>query len=559
MREHTRKMLLACTPGILSVIVLIVIVMLAVSYDHLHEVERFDTGWRIRVGEEGFPVAALSELPELLDRKLSRGETVRIERTMPDTGEASPTLELLVNYFAVEVFLEDEVIGEIAMDRFLDGGYVGGNRYYVCLPADYAGKRLSLVFHASEDRLPPVIYPPRFGSFHELNHTMMQRYGYALLIGVFMCLFGGFFLFFSLMVSVLLPEVKGQRLSSLISIVLGIWILTHYRVLAFFTEGTWLMTVEYLSFYLLLPLLILLVAQVHETNRFYRLFERFVFAAVGISFVLHFTGVLYMHRTRYVYYGICTFYLMMLIRMFVIDIREKKTAAIDMVQMAAPALFCVMVFIAMCFNLPTGEDIEVQTVSIVILTTGPLFFAMARFLVYGWMMMEAAPQKFKFDALRELAYTDGLTGLHNRMLTAERYEELNKGEGDYCLISLDLNGLKYVNDTFGHDEGDRLIRFFGRMLRAVLPEGTDVMRVGGDEFLAISETMDEHAIRGCMTALERRFSSLDQANERIPHSFAYGYAYHHEFPEADAHGVYLQADARMYARKHGTQPAQTEG
>ena len=374
-----------------------------------------------------------------------------------------------------------------------------------------------------------------------------------------MCLFGGFFLLFSLMVSMLLPEVKGQRLSSLISIVLGIWILTHYRVLTFFTGGSGLMTVEYLSFYLLLPLIILLVSQVHETNRFFRLYHRFTIAGVGLSFVLHFTGLLYMHRLRFAYYGMCTFFLLMLVRMLVIDIREKKAAAIDMVQMAAPTLFCVMVFTAMCINLPTGEDIEAQTVSIVILTTGPLLFAMARFLVYGWMMMEAAPQKFKFAALRELAYTDVLTGLHNRMLTAERYEELNKGEGDYCLISLDLNGLKYVNDTFGHDEGDRLIRFFGRMLRAVLPEGTDVMRIGGDEFLVISETMDEHAIRGCMTALERRFSSLDQANERIPHSFAYGYAFRHEFPEADAHGVYLQADVRMYAQKHGTQPAQTEG
>ena len=309
------------------------------------------------------------------------------------------------------------------------------------------------------------------------------------------------------------------------------------------------MTAEYLCFYVSLPLLYFLVNNIHETGRAYRVMHILTVLFTVVSFFLHFTGILYMHRLRYVYYVLCTSFLVMLLKMDITDYREKKRSTVDLMQMASPTLFCVMIFIAMLINLPSGENIEEQNVSIVILTTGPLLFAMARFLIYSWMMTEMAAQRVEFASLRELAYVDILTGVGNRALMSRRYEELDAAQGDYCLVSLDLNSLKYVNDTFGHPEGDRMIKDFATMLKEALPQGADVMRIGGDEFLIISETMDEHAMRGMLTALERRFSSLDRVNSKIPHSFAYGYAYRHEFPGADAHRVYLQADARMYARK----------
>ena len=554
MRTYTKKLILAGVPALIAVVLLIAFVTQFMHYEHIHEVERLADGWRLVTPEGTWEDAALEDLPSLIGRRLNRGEIIRAERVMTDDLEESPTLELMVNYFAVEVFLEEEKVASIAMDRLEKKSNVGGNRYFVDLPAEHQGQTLSIVYHAGENLLSPVLYPPRFSSFHSLVHSMMQRYGYALLIGVFMCLFGGFFLFFSLAVSVLIPEITGQRISSLLCIVFGVWILTHYRVLALFVDGSLNMTVEYVCFYASLPLLYHLVARIHETGKVYHLMKRLTWGFIVIAVVLHGPGILYMHRLRYAYYALCTAFLVLLLTMYIKDLRSGNSTPVDLIQMASPVLFCTMIFIAMCINFPTGENIEEQTVSIVILTTGPLLFAMARFLVYNWMMVESAPKKFAFASLRELAYTDSMTGLHNRTHMTERYEALDKSSVDYCLVSLDLNGLKYVNDTYGHGEGDRLIRAFAQSLKEVLPPEADAMRIGGDEFLVISETMDEHALRGCLMALDRKFSSLDQTDSGIPHSVSYGYAFRHEFPEANAHGVYLRADERMYAQKHASSP-----
>ncbi|MBR0092833.1 MAG: hypothetical protein IJP92_14165, partial [Lachnospiraceae bacterium] len=414
MKNTSVKTILACLPAVIAVLLLVVFVTLFMRGREVHEVIRMDSGWRVTFADSVLEDVTLSELPELLGRRLQKGEELRLEQSIPGEIHESPTLEMLINYFAAEVFLDGERIAAPAFERYSAGYYVGGSRYFINLPAEHAGKTLSLVLYAGENGLKPVLYPPRLGEFHDLIHVMIGHYGYALLIGIFMCLFGGFFLLFSLFVSVLLPEIRGQRVSSLLSILFGVWILTHYRILTVVTGGAWNMTVEYIAFYACLPLLYHLVSRIRETNRIFRAMQMITTGGVLLSVLLHSTGILYMHRLRYAYYVLCTAFLALLLTMFVTDLKQKRMRALDIIQMAAPTLFCLSIFIAMIINLPSGEDIEVQTVSIVILTTGPLLFAMTRFLIYNWMMMEAAPQKFAFASLQQMAYTDSLTGLKNR-------------------------------------------------------------------------------------------------------------------------------------------------
>ncbi|MBR0093462.1 MAG: hypothetical protein IJP92_17385 [Lachnospiraceae bacterium] len=344
MRTYTKKLIFAGVPALIAVVLLIAFVTQFMHYEHIHEVERLADGWHLVTPEGTWEDAALEDLPSLIGRRLNRGEIIRAERVMTDDLEESPTLELMVNYFAVEVFLNEEIIASVAMDRLEKKSNVGGNRYFVDLPAEHQGKTLSIVYHAGENLLSPVLYPPRFSSFHSLVHSMMQRYGYALLIGVFMCLFGGFFLFFSLAVSVLIPEITGQRISSLLCIVFGVWILTHYRVLALFADGNLNMTVEYVCFYASLPLLYHLVARIHETGKVYHLMKRLTWGFTVIAVVLHGPGILYMHRLRYAYYALCTAFLVLLLTMYIKDLRSGNSTPVDLIQMASPVLFCTMIF-----------------------------------------------------------------------------------------------------------------------------------------------------------------------------------------------------------------------
>ena len=92
---------------------------------------------------------------------------------------------------------------------------------------------------------------------------------------------------------------------------------------------------------------------------------------------------------------------------------------------------------------------------------------------------------------RRLAETDPLTGLLNRRAFLEK--AIGR-EGEQVLQIADLDHFKSVNDTLGHDGGDEVLRVFARMLRAAVPAGALVARIGGEEFAILSAS--EEAVEG---------------------------------------------------------------
>ena len=99
------------------------------------------------------------------------------------------------------------------------------------------------------------------------------------------------------------------------------------------------------------------------------------------------------------------------------------------------------------------------------------------------------------DSLASLALRDPLTGLANRRLLdellAQALDRVAESGRTVVAVFLDLDRFKEVNDTYGHDAGDAVLRETGRRLLAVVRSGETVGRLGGDEFVIIGE-MDRH-------------------------------------------------------------------
>lgn len=104
---------------------------------------------------------------------------------------------------------------------------------------------------------------------------------------------------------------------------------------------------------------------------------------------------------------------------------------------------------------------------------------------------------------RNLARTDELTGLANRRRLLAEIENFSQVEG--ALLLLDLNQFKPVNDNYGHEVGDQLLREVARRFTRAIPEGSILARLGGDEFgVLIPGTMEEtlesaHALRASLS------------------------------------------------------------
>ncbi len=122
-------------------------------------------------------------------------------------------------------------------------------------------------------------------------------------------------------------------------------------------------------------------------------------------------------------------------------------------------------------------------------------------------------------ALERMALNDGLTGLANRTLLGDRIRQASaraeRGARPPCVLVLDLDEFKTINDGLGHSAGDRILVEVARRLTSVVRETDTVARLGGDEFAILTpDSSEDDALRVAERALkelQRPFSVGDRA------------------------------------------------
>ncbi len=122
--------------------------------------------------------------------------------------------------------------------------------------------------------------------------------------------------------------------------------------------------------------------------------------------------------------------------------------------------------------------------------TKPIKWAVLKHRVRSVVAKVVAERKVKL-----LAYRDTLTQLPNRLLFADRLEQAviraERNREAMALMLIDLDDFKLVNDSFGHEAGDKLIKAIGQLLSSSLRRADTVARLGGDEFAVIVESIDD--------------------------------------------------------------------
>ena len=111
------------------------------------------------------------------------------------------------------------------------------------------------------------------------------------------------------------------------------------------------------------------------------------------------------------------------------------------------------------------------------------------------------------NRLLDMAYRDPLTGLGNRKAFAEQLRQAMEKHRSLALLFLDLDRFKEVNDRFGHDVGDDLLRQIAERLRNALRQPDRVYRLGGDEFTLI---LTESDAEGAQKLAERLRQALHE-------------------------------------------------
>lgn len=116
-----------------------------------------------------------------------------------------------------------------------------------------------------------------------------------------------------------------------------------------------------------------------------------------------------------------------------------------------------------------------------------------------WRIEDVSEEFAEREQLSCLAYQDPLTGLDNRMAFEEKFNLQNQlacNDQLYALMFLDLNNFKQINDTFGHNKGDMILREVGFRLKQFASDHFHIARYGGDEFILLLQNIqnEERAI-----------------------------------------------------------------
>lgn len=155
--------------------------------------------------------------------------------------------------------------------------------------------------------------------------------------------------------------------------------------------------------------------------------------------------------------------------------------------------------------------------------------------------------------IKYLSYHDQLTGLYNRRFFEEELKRLDTKENfPLCIIMADVNGLKLINDSFGHKTGDELLVKVSGVLKEACTQSQIISRIGGDEFVILAPNMDDRDAEKLVRFIEDLCTKEKVAAMTL--SISFGWAAKDDISE-DIDMIFNKAEDYMYKKKLFKRPS----
>lgn len=542
--------------GSSTTILLLIMIALSrfFSFNAEYPMLTLEKGWTVTYQNQQFINTNLEELNRQVGSSFNRGESITLSyaKPLPRLDCPFPYLFFKTQFCAYEIFIDDELISSKYVNYIDNNDFIGLGYDAVPLPKECFGKKLKIKLYVTENNTKADIINPIVGNFDDLYRYFYHKVIFPLFIGIFLIVFGQVFLIISGILYFKTSGVLTQVICSIINILLGIWVLTIYDVTNFIISKPLGTLAEYMSIYLLIPMLYALIHNLHKKqNNKVLIFTGYGTLFFSISFIaLHMINLVHINHFQIPFYLLSFVGIMVLVLYIYMDIKNKvRSSSVQILMLGLSVLALALTIYAIIgITLPI-VDYRQLPIMIYLLPGGSVFFVVAQLLNYFIFMTHSFAQKQEYASLKQVAYEDNLTGLPNRVSCDKELAKLNESEEEFCLLSLDLNGLKEVNDNSGHPAGDRLLKSFAETLSDVFSEKGMCCRIGGDEFLVLLKDIPSDELDHMLKILDLRLKELDKKDPEANHSVSYGYAYRSETKEHDTHSVFMLADKRMYEYK----------
>ena len=169
---------------------------------------------------------------------------------------------------------------------------------------------------------------------------------------------------------------------------------------------------------------------------------------------------------------------------------------------------------------------------------------------------------FAYDEIKTLALTDELTGVCNRrglqILGDQLVKDAKRFDLNFGFVYLDIDNMKKLNDTHGHNAGDDCIIALAEALKYACRENDIIARIGGDEFVVLLTCADDKVELVC-DRIETEYNRIRGDNELLADNpISYGYVYRSGLHPISLDQMIEEADKLMYKKKHGRKVGEFE-
>ena len=525
------------------------------------ELIQLDSGWTISRGNEYHYIESLVNSYTGL---ANRGNNIVVSTNLPDlTSYNDVPVGICFRSIlsTVDVYVDSALVYSFGHDYVEKGKMVPKVYNFVPLPKNSSGKTLLIRFTAQENNAFSGFSPVYLGTYNDISNQLLEPKRLSVVVGIFLMMFGFILLIISPFMLLSSSKDTSILFSATTSLAMGIYIFCFNDLFWIVSDNPSLYTfLEYFSLFMIPPSIIgFVLFNGKDRNK-----KIVTYGFMGsLLFVLTVT-MMHVFNIAHICNFVALFHVTVIIQGVYLVItlsislhkRLKEKSEFRGVTLSSVFLVTGLLLFMICaqvdivfFNLLKYSAEGEQLASINFTTVGALLFMICLFLNYFYHRIEYLSESNVKEKLEGIAYTDALTGIANR---ARCELTLAKLDGDYTIISLDLDYLKYTNDNYGHAEGDHLLKGFAGILKESFTEALLIGRMGGDEFIVVLPYIDEVRCERAIKCMVDLMCYRTSKEEHIRYSASWGYATNKELAfkaGATAQDVYLLADTKMYSMK----------
>ncbi len=424
------------------------------------------------------------------------------------------------------------------------------------IPCEYNDKELTLEFSSSLTNGRKIKFPViLLGSKQDIIEHYIKSDNKIIFYASFLIILGIHLILFAIFLASIKHSTQKILALAFFAIFAGMYVLLKTWTIRHYMANTRLSNfLEYTCIIILpLPVNLLFLSEFYKnkyTNWRMQLLEVFsvlVIANLIIQYLLVFTGLF-----EFIHLQVVNFFLLLATEVSIVIatvttdktiVKNKNHLMWSIVPMTVASILVIINYYM---------KYRIHFVNLIVLST--LFFILIHIYLSIKNYLEEYNRSIKNEFYSELAYKDILTNLKNRNSLEMEIENIKNGTRKYRhfeLFMIDMNDLKFINDHYGHIEGDKYIRTIGNILlhmESIVPN-LFAYRFAGDEFIILCYDKNKEEITQVKEVITNQAKEF-KGSHNFELSLAIGHCHCNNKDNIDFENILHVADKRMYKDKH---------